>query len=229
MDNAEVSALVYLAATAIVVGFQLLLALGAPWGAYAMGGSFPGRLPPFMRVLAVVQAVVLGLLAIVVLSAAGLLVPELAGGAPWPIWVVVAVTAVGVTLNLASRSPGARRIWMPVSAVLLPLVVHGGAHRGVTRDRHAVAVHSEHGATTDPRPSAGNLPGLRAGPHRRRASVPSRRGPTPRRGGTGCPRRGIPTGATRRPPYPRLASPWCSRRLRWASSSAMRSSALVVS
>ena len=71
MDIAVLAALVHLVATAIVVSFQLLLALGAPWGEYTMGGRFPGRFPPRMRVLAVVQAVVLSLLALVVLSAAG--------------------------------------------------------------------------------------------------------------------------------------------------------------
>ena len=118
MDQASIAAIVYLVATAIVVGFQIALALGAPWGAYAMGGSFPGRLPPLLRVLALAQAFVLGLLALVVLSAAGLYAPELAEGAPWLIWAVVVLTAVGTALNLASRSPGERRLWVPVSAVL---------------------------------------------------------------------------------------------------------------
>jgi hypothetical protein len=84
-----------------------------------MGGSFPVRLPPLMRVLAAAQAVVLSLLAFVVLSAAGMSVPGLTAGRPWLIWVVVALTLVGVLLNLASRSRGERRLWVPVSAVLL--------------------------------------------------------------------------------------------------------------
>ena len=29
-----------------VVAFQLALAAGAPWGTYAMGGAYAGRLPP---------------------------------------------------------------------------------------------------------------------------------------------------------------------------------------
>ena len=119
MDVAAVAAFVYLVATVIVVGFQSMLALGAPWGEYAMGGRFPGRLPPALRVAAVVQAAVLSLLAIVVLSAAGLLAPELASGLPWLIWVVVAVATVSVVMNAASRSPGERRLWVPVGLVML--------------------------------------------------------------------------------------------------------------
>ena len=112
-----------------VVAFQIALALGAPWGAYAMGGSFPGRYPPALRVVAVVQAVVLGALALVVLSAAGLIAPEVVAGLPILAWLPVAVSAVAVVLNAASRSAGERRIWVPVSIVLLvtSLVVGVGA------------------------------------------------------------------------------------------------------
>jgi hypothetical protein len=119
MDSAGMAALVYLAATAIVVGFQILLVLGAPWGEYAMGGSFPGRMPAPMRVLAIAHAVVLSLLALVVLSQAGLPAPDLTAGRPWLIWVVVAITALGVVLNTASRSAGERRLWVPVNLVML--------------------------------------------------------------------------------------------------------------
>jgi hypothetical protein len=116
MDLADLAALAYLAATLLVVGFQVALALGAPWGAYAMGGRFPGRFPPPMRLLALVQAVVLGLLALVVLESAGLIS---LGLAEWLIWVAVAVSAVSVVMNAASRSPGERRLWVPVGLVML--------------------------------------------------------------------------------------------------------------
>lgn len=56
MDIAVLAALAYVLATIVVVAFQVLLALGAPWGSNAMGGRFPGRFPPAMRVLAVVVA-----------------------------------------------------------------------------------------------------------------------------------------------------------------------------
>ena len=118
MDLAAIAALVYLAATLVVVGFQVALALGAPWGAYAMGGRFPGRFPPPMRLLAVVQAVVLGLLALVVLGSAGLISSGLTEW-PWLIWVVVAFSAVSVVMNAASPSPGERRLWVPVGLVML--------------------------------------------------------------------------------------------------------------
>ena len=44
-----VAAIVFAVVTSAVIGFQLALALGAPWGTYAMGGRFPGVLPALMR------------------------------------------------------------------------------------------------------------------------------------------------------------------------------------
>jgi hypothetical protein len=113
------AALTYTIATVGVVAFQIALALGAPWGTYAMGGSFPGRFPPGLRVSAVLQAVVLGFIAVVVLSTAGLVVPSLVEGMPWLAWVPVVVSAVSLVVNAVSPSPGERRLWVPVAIVTL--------------------------------------------------------------------------------------------------------------
>ena len=53
MRLSRAAALVYAALTAGIVVFQLALAAGAPWGAYAMGGAFPGQFPLALRVAAV--------------------------------------------------------------------------------------------------------------------------------------------------------------------------------
>lgn len=119
MSVAQIAATVFALTAAAVVAFQLALAAGAPWGAYAMGGAVPGRFPPVLGVLAVAQAVVIALLAAVVLSHAGLAMPGIAAAAPWAIWVVVLFSIVAVALNAASRSAGERRLWVPVSLVLL--------------------------------------------------------------------------------------------------------------
>jgi putative exporter of polyketide antibiotics len=119
VDLTDVLAVLFGAVTAGVVAFQLALAAGAPWGAYAMGGAFPGRMPPPMRVAAVVQAALLAALAVVVLSAAGVVAPGLVRELPWLAWVPVAVSAVAVVLNGSTRSAGERRLWLPVTIVLL--------------------------------------------------------------------------------------------------------------
>lgn len=113
------AAFVFAALTTGVVAFQIALALGAPWGAYAMGGSFPGRFPPRMRLAAVGQAVLLTAIAIVVLSDAQLVLPSVAQAFPWLIWLVVAFSAVSVVLNTLTPSARERRIWAPVTLVML--------------------------------------------------------------------------------------------------------------
>jgi hypothetical protein len=101
------------------VAFQLALALGAPWGAYAMGGVFPGRMPPPLRVASAIQAVLLAALAVIVLADAGLVGLPLIEEWAWLIWVPVAVSAVAVVLNASTRSQGERRIWLPVALTLM--------------------------------------------------------------------------------------------------------------
>lgn len=113
------AALVFAVVTAGVIIFQIALALGAPWGAYAMGGAVPGRFPTRMRVAAVGQAVLLALLVAIVLSSAGLIAVPVLEDLPSLIWLVVAFSALSVVLNALSRSAGERRIWVPVATVML--------------------------------------------------------------------------------------------------------------
>ena len=113
------AALLYASATAGVVAFQIALAAGMPWGAYAMGGAFPGQFPPALRIAALVQAALLGGLAAVVLVRAGLILPAWSRMSRWLIWMVVAVAAVGLVLNLITQSAGERALWAPVTLIML--------------------------------------------------------------------------------------------------------------
>jgi len=101
-----------------VVGFQLALAAGAPWGEYAMGGAFPGQFPPMLRVAAVGQAILLLLFAGIVLAQAGIALSRWTNPARRLIWVVVAFSTLSLILNLITPSAGERAIWAPVAAVL---------------------------------------------------------------------------------------------------------------
>lgn len=103
----------------VVGGFQLALALGAPWGRYAMGGAFPGAYPPLMRAAAIVQLAVLAVVAIVVLSRAGLVLASWRAAARRLIWGIVGLLAVALVLNLVTPSPVERAIWAPVTLALL--------------------------------------------------------------------------------------------------------------
>lgn len=104
---------------AVVVLFQFALALGAPWGEMAMGGKFRGRLPPRMRIAALIQMVVLVFIALIVLTRAGVLVNEFADFTQTAIWAVVVFSLVGAILNTITPSKKERMLWAPVSIVLL--------------------------------------------------------------------------------------------------------------
>jgi hypothetical protein len=113
------AAVLYAALSIGVVVFQVALAAGAPWGAYAMAGAFPGQLPVALRIAALVQTTLIAGMAVVVLSRAGLVLARWSGGRPWLMWCVVAFAAVGLVLNLITPSAGERAIWAPVALLLL--------------------------------------------------------------------------------------------------------------
>lgn len=104
---------------AFVVAFQLALALGAPWGEMAMGGKFPGRLPPRMRIAPLVQIVVLVFIALIVLTRAGVILDEFSSLSKSVIWAVVVFSLIGAILNTITPSKKERMLWAPVSMVLL--------------------------------------------------------------------------------------------------------------
>lgn len=119
MELSKAAALLHAIISAGVVAFQIALALGAPWGAYAMGGAAPGQFPPAMRVGAIVQAVLIGGMSAVILARAGLILPGWWRAAHWLVWVVIALTTMSLVLNLITPSAGERAVWAPVLVLLL--------------------------------------------------------------------------------------------------------------
>ncbi len=119
MDVTALAAIVFSVVAGGAVAFQIALALGAPWGSYAMSGKHPGRFPPAMRFGALIQGLLLGLMAAVVLSRAGLTLSQWAQASAWLTWIVVALSGVSLVLNAMTPSAGERRVWVPVALVLL--------------------------------------------------------------------------------------------------------------
>lgn len=117
--SAAAAAWAHAGLTAFVIAFQLALAAGAPWGRAAMGGRFPGRLPPPMRVASVVQSMILAGLSGLVLARAGVALPVLREAAGAGVWVAVGIGFVAAVLNLISPSRVERAIWAPVALGLL--------------------------------------------------------------------------------------------------------------
>jgi len=119
MFDQSLAAYIFCALTAIVVIFQLALALGAPWGEMAMGGKFPGRFPPKMRFAALVQMVLLVLISLVVLTRADFVFGEYMDFSTSAIWGVVVFCVVSAILNTITTSKKERMLWAPVTIVLL--------------------------------------------------------------------------------------------------------------
>ncbi|NEM99290.1 hypothetical protein [Pontibacter burrus] len=114
----SVSAIVFAVLTGIVIIFQACLAAGAPWGAASMGGKYPGKYPSKMRVVAMINMLVLGFIAAIVLSKADVLLPQLKTVATIGIWVVVAFFVLGTVMNTITPSK-IERIWAPVAFLQL--------------------------------------------------------------------------------------------------------------
>ena len=112
--NASISAYSFTTLTGIVILFQACLAAGLPWGKASMGGKFPGKYPPKMRLVAIINIIILGFLALIVLSRAGLLLPGIMPFAKIAIWVVVVFYFAGTIMNTITPSK-IERIWAPVA------------------------------------------------------------------------------------------------------------------
>lgn len=119
MNKVRLAASVYAIVSVGVIAFQLALAAGAPWGEFAMGGAYPGQFPPELRVAAVVQALILALLALVVLARAGVALPGWSRMAHKAIWFVVAFSVISLILNSITPSARERAIWAPVALVMV--------------------------------------------------------------------------------------------------------------
>ncbi len=115
-----VAAFIAVALLAVIVVFQIALALGAPLGDMAWGGRNPGVLPTRLRIASgVVALVIYPLIAWTVLGAAGVIETG------WPppdlraplMWGLAGFLALGALANFASRSPK-ERIWGPVALAI---------------------------------------------------------------------------------------------------------------
>ncbi|MBY8874300.1 hypothetical protein K7640_20935 [Micromonospora sp. PLK6-60] len=123
----ERAALAAAAACAGIALFQLVLAVGAPLGRAAWGGTISGRLPARFRAASVLAMLVWSFAALVVLARVGLGPMPPAAWTTWATWVLFGLLVLGALMNVASRSPWERYFWGPYALVLagLALVVAG--------------------------------------------------------------------------------------------------------
>jgi len=123
--SATTSARIAAALFLVVAVFQVLVALGAPWGAFTQGGGTEGALPTVGRGIASVSAVIVLVMAASILARAGLgpfkraphmVITALA-------WLTTIYSALSVLANIATPSVRERVVWGPVCIVIFLLVV----------------------------------------------------------------------------------------------------------
>jgi hypothetical protein len=117
----RVAAIAALALFAVLVAFQLALALGAPWGRAAYGGAAVGVLPTHLRIASAVAVIVWAVIALAVARRGGLPVwsPLPVSWLPVVVWIVVGLLAIAVVMNAITPSALERAIWLPFTLVLL--------------------------------------------------------------------------------------------------------------
>jgi len=112
------AAIIFTALAGIVIIFQGCLAAGVPWGKASMGGKYPGKYPPKMRVVAVLNMLIMAFIAAVVLSEANMMFPKLKPISGIGIWLIVVFFIVGTIMNTITPSK-IERIWAPVALIQL--------------------------------------------------------------------------------------------------------------
>lgn len=118
---ARVAGIAALVLFALLIVFQLALALGAPWGRAAYGGQHPGVLPTQFRIASAVAVVVWSGIALVVARRAGLELwaPLPVSWLPVVVWIVVGLLVIAVVMNAITPSALERAIWLPFTLLLL--------------------------------------------------------------------------------------------------------------
>lgn len=104
----------------LLTGFQIALIAGVPWGRFAWGGQHE-VLPTRLRRASVLSIVIYAGIPVIELDRAGAfqLIPD-----PVSViaaWAVFGYFALGIVLNLISRSVPERALMTPVAAVLAVL------------------------------------------------------------------------------------------------------------
>jgi len=113
-----ISAIIFTAITGIVITFQGCLAAGVPWGEASMGGKYPGKYPPKLRMVAFLNMIVLAFISMLVLSEAELYFSQLKSISGIGIWVIIVFFLIGTIMNSITPSK-IERMWAPVALIQL--------------------------------------------------------------------------------------------------------------
>lgn len=120
---APIAAMIAFAATLFaviclgVIGFQVALIGGAPWGRLTQGGGVDGPLPRRGRIAAALSILLILAVALAILSAAG----RWPHWPAWTGWAALGVQTLSTCVNWITPSAPERRLWGPITSVMLAL------------------------------------------------------------------------------------------------------------
>jgi hypothetical protein len=101
----------------MIAGFHVLLSAGAPWGAFAWGGSSAGVLPTKLRIASAASALFWIAMAIIVADHGEVISAGIDRSATLlVIRILTVLLAIGTVLNLMSPSKKEKLLWTPVAA-----------------------------------------------------------------------------------------------------------------
>jgi hypothetical protein len=117
-DLIRILALVDAIVLVVVGGFQVLLAIGKPYGERAWGGKHPGVLPLNLRVGSEFSVLLHAVMLTFVLARGDFVAGDSLDGAIEPaLWIITGLLGLSTLANAASKSPKERRTWTPVAAL----------------------------------------------------------------------------------------------------------------
>lgn len=114
------AAILYILIITGVIVFQCCLISGAPWGHLTQGGQRQGALPMSGRLVAFFSIPLLLFMGAAVTSAASL--PP--GWSSWTGWSALAIQSLSTVLNWITRSVPERKLWGPITSIMLVLVAY---------------------------------------------------------------------------------------------------------
>lgn len=117
--SVQLVAWIYAACVVGVIGFQIALIAGAPWGHLVQGGQQHGPLRKRKRQVAGAFIALLIFMAVSVLSAAGigLALPS------WTLWATLMLVVCSFIASTVTQSRAERRLWAPINAFMIVCVL----------------------------------------------------------------------------------------------------------
>ncbi|MBB6672142.1 hypothetical protein [Cohnella nanjingensis] len=114
-----------------IAGFQVMLLLGLPLGAYSWGGKHPGVLPKRLRLLSLPAACVLLLIGFIFLVHTDAVAIDMPSAfTRILVWIFTIFLGLNTLGNLASKSRQEKRAMAPLSGILfvcgLYIALYGG-------------------------------------------------------------------------------------------------------